>query len=140
MATVSSKLYETKVLIRESHLDTFGHMNNATYLEVFEEARWDILEAGGFGLKEIRERGLGPVILEINIKFAKEIRLRETISVRSETEPYSGGKIMSMQQWMMNGSGEVCCTARFVFGLFDLRQRKLVDPTPEWCRAVGLVL
>ena len=33
---------------------------------------------------------------------------------------------------------EVCCTADFVIGLFDLKQRKLVLPTDDWLYAVGM--
>jgi acyl-CoA thioester hydrolase len=60
-------LPEIDVLIRESHLDTFGHVNNATYLSLFEQARWDLIEAGGYGLRVIRQTGLGPVVLEAKI-------------------------------------------------------------------------
>lgn len=133
------KTFESQVLIRESHLDTFGHVNNAKYLEIFEEARWDIIEAGGFGMNTIRERRMGPVILEVSIKFAKELRLRETITIRSESEPYDGGKVMAMVQTMLNRKGEVCCVARFAFGFFDLENRKLVTPSEEWRRAIGLL-
>jgi thioesterase-3 len=125
-------------LIRESHLDTFGHVNNARYLDLFEEARWDIIEARGFGMKQIRDRKLGPVILDVSLKFAKELRLREQIVIRSESEPYDGGKVMTMVQTMLNQKGEICCVGRFTFGLFDLEKRKLVTPTEEWCYAVGL--
>ena len=38
------------LIIRESHLDTFGHLNNATYLQLFEEARWDYITNRGFGV------------------------------------------------------------------------------------------
>jgi hypothetical protein len=34
--------------------------------------------------------------------------------------------------------GEDCCHAEFVFGLFDLKERRLILPTPEWLCAIGL--
>ena len=46
-------VYET--LIRESHLDTFGHVNNATYLQLYEEARWELITRNGYGLAKVRE-------------------------------------------------------------------------------------
>ena len=125
-----------ELLIRESHLDTFGHMNNATYLDLFEEARWELITNNGYGLKKIRETGLGPVILEINLEFKKEIRLRERIRIETECLDYTG-KVSTIEQRMINEKGEVCCRAKFVFGLFDLKARKLVSPTPDWLKAVG---
>ena len=61
--------------VREKHIDSYGHVNNATYLQLFEEARWVMIEANGYGFKRIHELKIGPIILEIHIKFIKEILL-----------------------------------------------------------------
>ena len=53
---MANRTHEYPLLIVERHLDTFGHVNNATYLELFEEARWDWLQQNGYGLDEIRKR------------------------------------------------------------------------------------
>ncbi|HEY3234558.1 MAG TPA: hypothetical protein VGJ84_07565 [Polyangiaceae bacterium] len=42
-----------------------------------------------------------------------------------------------MQQ-ISNQSGELCCEAVLVIALFDVRARKLIAPTPEWLRAIGV--
>lgn len=125
------------IKIRERHLDTFGHVNNATYLEIFEEARWEIINSRGYGIDTIKTSGLGPVILEVNIKFLKEMRLHDQINVKSMPESYRG-KIGVFKQWMENDKGEVCCEATFTIGLFDLSQRRLVVPTEEWMNAIGV--
>ncbi len=36
------------VTIRETHIDSLGHVNNAVYLTLFEEARWEWITAGGY--------------------------------------------------------------------------------------------
>jgi thioesterase III len=123
--------------IHERHLDTFGHVNNATYLDLLEEARWDLITGNGYGLEEIKRRQLGPTILEINLRFVREVRNRERITIKSWTESYSG-KICKFQQQMVNQEQTLCCDAAFVIGLFDLQARKLIPPTPEWMRALGL--
>lgn len=125
------------LVIHERHLDTFGHVNNATYLDLLEEARWDLITRNGFGLEEIKRLQLGPTMLEINLRFVKEIRNRARITVKSWSESYTG-KILKFTQQMLNEQGELCCEGAFVIGLFDLQARKLVLPTPEWLRALGL--
>lgn len=130
--------FEYEVLIREGHLDTFGHVNNATYLQLFEEARWEFISQRNFGLAEIKKSGLGPIILEIKIKYQREIGLRERIRIRSKTEGYKG-KIGFLQQVMINEKNEVCCVAEMTMGLFDTSSRRLIPPTPEWLFAIGLV-
>ena len=134
---MSATKYYYDILIIESHLDTFGHVNNATYLEILEEARWDLITKNGYGIAEVQRTGLGPVILEINIKFKKELRNREAIKIETYCSEYKG-RIAKVIQTIFNQKGDECAVAEFVFGLFDTRARKLVDPTPEWKKALGL--
>lgn len=131
----SAHAYE--LVIREQHLDTFGHVNNARYLEILEEARWDLVTRNGYGLAEVMRRQIGPTILEINMKFQRELRNRQRITVRSWTESYAG-KIGRFVQQIVDDEGNLCCDTLFTIGLFDLNARKLIAPTPEWLKAIGL--
>jgi acyl-CoA thioester hydrolase len=129
--------HEYPLLIHERHLDLFGHVNNAAYLEIFEEARWDWITRNGYGVKEVRSRRLGPVLLEARLRFRSEVTNREAVTIRSRTVEYHG-KIGRVEQEMLRADGTVACAAEFVIGLFDLETRRLVRPTPEWLRAVGM--
>lgn len=129
--------HQYPVLIRENHLDTFGHVNNATYLQLFEEARWQLVTENSYGLDKIKETGLGPTILEVTIRFIREITLRQRIVIETELADYER-KVGTIKQAMVNEAGEICCTADFKFGLFDLRTRKLVGPTQDWAKALGI--
>jgi len=126
-----------KLLIRETYLDTYGHVNNAAYLTMYEEARWEHVTQRGYGFKKVHETKQGPVILEVNLKFMKELRLREEITITTELVDYPG-KIGHLKQQMIKADGTVASEAIFVFGLFDLQARKMIEPTPEWKKAVGL--
>lgn len=128
--------HEYPVLIREAHLDVFGHVNNAAYLQIFEEARWDWITRGGFGMKEIFERGIGPVVLEANLRFQREAKNREAMVVKSRTLEYEG-KIGKVEQVMVRADGKASCTALFTVALFDIKARRIISPTPEWLKAVG---
>ena len=123
--------------IKEHHLDTFGHVNNATYLQLFEEARWEIITARGYGLPEILKSQKGPVVLEVQIKFLKELKLRENIQITFEPLQMTG-KVGQCLQKMINQSGEVACEATFTVGFFDLQSRRLISPTDEWLKAVAI--
>ena len=130
------KTFQYEVLIKERHLDTFGHVNNATYLELLEEARWEFLNARGFDLKTIHESGVGPVVLEIQIKFLKELRLRQPIVIESQMLSYEK-KIGIMRQDILDEHNSLCCQAKMTFGFFDLEARKLILPTEQWLDAIG---
>jgi len=127
--------YELK--IREGHLDSFGHVNNSKYLEIFEEARWEILDSHGYGLKKVHEVKQGPVILDLRVQFQRELRNREQIKIKSYVT-VAGEKIFVMRQVMYKASGEEACIADFTFGLFDMALRKLIPATAAWKKALGL--
>jgi acyl-CoA thioester hydrolase len=132
-----ANLHEKTVVISEAHLDSFGHLNNARYLELFEQARWDLITERGFGIDTIARTKTGPTILEINIKFTRELAPREAVVIRSDLLSYER-KVGKLRQQMVKTDGTVACEAVFTFGLFDVERRKLIEPSPAWAHAVGL--
>ncbi|MFZ4403844.1 MAG: acyl-CoA thioesterase [Pseudobdellovibrionaceae bacterium] len=122
-------------LVLETHLDFLGHVNNATYLQLFEEARWAWITEKGFGYDKIIQTQLSPVILEVNLKFLSEVRLREKATIESSLLEYTN-KVGKLKQSMKKADGTVACEAVLTFGLFSLETRKLVLPTPEWMAAL----
>lgn len=129
-------LQHYSVLIRESHLDSYGHVNNAMYLTLLEEARWEFITAGGYGFLEIHARRKGPVILDIHLSFVKEIRLRELVTIESQVIDYPS-KVGTLKQRMLDSQGNEYAVATMKFGFFDLEARRLLAPSPEWLRALG---
>ncbi|MBB72558.1 MAG: thioesterase [Legionellales bacterium] len=69
---------EIEVVVRGFHLDIFGHVNNARYLEFLEDARW---HAFAEQIKGIQARRLAFVIANININYRKPIHLGDTICI-----------------------------------------------------------
>jgi thioesterase III len=130
-------VHEKPFVISEAHLDSFGHLNNARYHELFEQARWDLITERGFGIDTIRRTKTGPTILEVNVKFLRELAPREPIVIRSELVSYER-KVGKLRQQMVKATGEIACEAMYSFGLFDIERRKLIEPSPEWAFAVGL--
>jgi YbgC/YbaW family acyl-CoA thioester hydrolase len=132
-----ASIHEKTIVISEAHLDSFGHLNNARYMELFEQARWDLITERGFGIETIRETKTGPTVLEVTARFLRELSPRETIVIRSELLSYER-KVGKMRQQMIKADGTPACEAVFTFGLFDLERRRLIEPTPAWAHAVGL--
>ena len=133
---MNAKVFLYPLTIKENHLDSFEHVNNATYLNLFEQARWDMLKKNGYTWENMKETGVGPTILEIKITFLKELRLHDAIIIETQVISYKK-KIGRLMQKMMR-DGVVCCEAEYVMGFFDLRTRKLVLPMPELLQAFGI--
>ena len=132
---LNSKIFSYPTIIKEVYLDVFGHMNNAMYLTLLEEARWDFITKNGYDLKKIISTGLGPTILAINIQYHKELKVREEIIIETQLISYSG-KIGKLGHRILRNN-ELCCTAELTFGLFSVKERKLVSPTADWLNAIG---
>ena len=118
--------------VQETDLDFLGHVNNATYVKLYEQARWQLVHERGYTFKKLIELQQSPIILEINVKYLKELQARENIEIKTQLLEYPG-KIGKLQQSMfISGSETVISEAVITFGLFDMKRRKLIDATPEW--------
>jgi len=124
-------------VVRESQLDSFGHVNHAFYFQILEDARWDLMTGNGYGIARIRETGLGPTILEIKIRYRRELLPRQKIRIETVCVGYDR-LIGRLEQKMLDEKGQVCCVADFAIGLMDINARKLVPPTEDWKKAIGL--
>jgi YbgC/YbaW family acyl-CoA thioester hydrolase len=136
---MANPIFEYELTILEKDLDTFGHVNNANYLTLYEEARWDFITKNNLGLKEILATKIGPVLLDLNLTFKAELKNRETIKIISQARPEMRNKfVMLLDQKMLKADGKVASTLTLAVGLMDLNARKLISPTPEWMKALGL--
>ncbi len=133
-----NEIFEYEVLIKECHLDSFGHVNNAVYVQLYEEARWDFITKKGFGLDVIQREQKGPVLLDLQVRFKREIKNRDLIRIQSQTKEIITPKVMILEQKILNSDGKVASEAVFTVGFFDLKLRKLIDASPEWMKAVGI--
>ena len=136
---MANPIYEYELTILEHHLDTFGHVNNAVYLEMYEEARWDFITKNNLGMKEILETKVGPVLLDLNLTFKSELKNREKIKIVSQARPEMRNKfIMTLDQKMIRADGKVASTLTLSVGMMDLSERKLILPSLEWLNALGV--
>lgn len=130
-------IFTYEALIQEIDLDSFGHMNNAAYLRLFEQARWQFISERGYGIEKIQSSGTGPVILDVFLKFIKELKPRERVVVKSQTASFHG-KVGKIRQWIEKADGSVATEAEFTIGFWDISLRKLIPATPDWLGCIGL--
>ena len=130
--------YTKQYVVRETLIDVFGHMNNASYVQLFEEARWDLISDRGFGLDRIQKDGVGPIVLSLKTQFLKELKAREVIQITTEMISFKG-KIGIIEQKMIKSNNQVACIGEFTIAMFDLKERKIIAPTTQWLSAFGEV-
>lgn len=131
-------IFEYPVEILEHHLDSFGHVNNAAYVKLYEEARWDFITKNNYGLTKILELQQGPVILDLKVKFKRELKNRDKIVIYSQVHEILNSRMIILEQVMKKEDGKIFSEALFTIGFFDMKARKLMDASPEWLKAVGV--
>ena len=73
--------YELKV--RGYELDSFGHVNNAVYMQYAEAALWNFFKSTGM-LDNMQKEELSPVILESTQRYIHELKMLDEVRIDSE--------------------------------------------------------
>lgn len=128
--------FSLPVVVRGYELDTQGHLNQAIYLQYAEHARWSLLKAAGVHQDKLLATGVGPVTLENTIKYFRELRGGDEVTVSCEFT-WSAGKTFILHQEIRKIDGTVAAEIRAVGGILDLTERKLVTDPGERLRAVA---
>lgn len=105
-----------EIKIRGYHLDLYGHVNNARYLEFLEEARWTLIE-GEVG--KWMERGLSFFIVNINISYRSPAVLGMTVEIHSTISKYGRRSCVITQRVRDRESGRVIAEADVTFVIAD---------------------
>ncbi|MFF5532315.1 acyl-CoA thioesterase [Streptomyces cinerochromogenes] len=120
--------FSVRVTVRGYETDTQGHLNQAVYLNYAEHARWSLLQAAGISQARLVGRGVGPVALETNIRYLRELLAGDETDVTCAFE-WGGGKTFRIRQEIRKTDGTLAAEVTAVGGLLDLEQRKLIaDP------------
>ena len=75
---------EMELRVRFHELDPYGHVNHGVYLNWFETARIEAMDAIGHGLATLRDRGVHLVVTEANLRFRRPAMAGDLVVVRSE--------------------------------------------------------
>ena len=116
-------MHHTPIKVRGYHLDLYGHVNNARYLEFLEEARWGYLEQHG-DIEHFEQLGLAWVIVNININYRRPAVLGDVLTVTSKLEQLNGKSGTLSQVVTLNPNGEVVADALITFVCIDLKTQK----------------
>ena len=96
--------------------DIYGHLNNANYLHIYEEARAIALEEIGFPIRKFRDMGIHIYLTKIELTYKKAVLLEDNVSV--QTEIVESNRLKST--WVQNifNSQNILCNQAIVNGVF----------------------
>lgn len=126
------KEHRTTIKVRGYHLDLYGHVNNARYLEFLEEARWRMIE-GSANLQAWKERGLGFVVVKITINYRRAAVLDDVLEIVSHVH-HLGGRSGMIKQEVLRGEGDAVervADAEVTFVVVDIATGRAVAMAGE---------
>lgn len=119
----------THITVRGFHVDVYGHVNNARYLEFLEEARWAAFGEHG-ELDWWRSRGYAFVIANIDINFRAPAGMGDSLAVTVGL-PRLGERSGVVHHDVIRDDGTMIADADVTFVVFDQAGGATVPLTGE---------
>ncbi len=114
-----------EIVVRGYHLDVFGVVNNARYLEFLEEGRWvffdETLDVGGW-----KERGYSFFVVNININFRRAAVLGDVLEVRTWLSRLGRKSAVAHQEIVLKETDAIVADADVTFVVADSKTNRAV--------------
>jgi len=131
------ELFEASLKVRSYECDSYGHVNNAVYLNYLEYGRVELLEERGLSLATIKKKGVLIVIRRIEIDYKAAAREGDELVVRTYLKGHTKMKGVFCQE-ILKKSDQTALVKANVTWVFTNLNGRLV-PIPEFFRdALGL--
>ncbi len=111
--------------VRGYELDSYNHLNNAVYLNHFEQARWEFFHKHKL-LEKLIADNLILVVTEVNIRYAREAKMFEELIINTQLlrkEPY----LIFRQHTLNQANGLLVAKASFKTLFLDRNDRSARD-------------
>jgi acyl-CoA thioester hydrolase len=119
-------MYEYQLTVRGYELDSYGHVNNAVYLNYFEQARWEIFRQLDL-TDHFRQNNMLLVVTEMQVRYSREAKLFDELVIRTgitREAPY----LIFTHRMYRRGSRVKVCSAVVKTLLTDKNQLKYDIP------------
>ena len=122
-------LVETRLTVRTYECDSYGHVNNANYLNYLEFARYELLRAVGFDYAAMIEAGYGIYVARVEIDYKEPAFADDELLIKSR--PVKKGAvsgIIAQEIWRGNA---LLSEAKVTWAFVDSTGRPTKVP-PQW--------
>ena len=115
----------TKIRVFGYHLDMYGHVNNARYLEFLEAARWEFIE-DKMPLSNLNKLEIAFVVANININYRKPVYLGQVLEIHTSMSHISSKSAKIHQNIYLEGTEDVVADADITFVIIDSNSKRVI--------------
>lgn len=116
----------TPIRVRGYHLDGYGHVNNARYLEFLEEGRWDYFDARPTLFEVVKRSGVAFVAVNLNIDYRRAAVDGDDLEIVTRLAELGTRSARMHQDIRRVGDGKLVSSADVTFVLLDMHANKAV--------------
>ncbi|WP_027966668.1 acyl-CoA thioesterase [Halomonas halocynthiae] len=116
----------TPIRVRGYHLDGYGHVNNARYLEFLEEGRWGYFDERPELFEVVKRAGVAFVAVNLNIDYRRAAVEGDDLQIETRLAEL-GTRSARMHQGIRRANdGKLVSSADVTFVLLDVAANKAV--------------
>ena len=123
------KIFTSSFKVRSYECDSYGHVNNAVYLNYLEFARMNALLEKGFSLETMKKRGYLVVIRKIEIEYKSPLFLGDEVTIKTFTSESGNTSGTFTQQVFQSSKDRLAAEARVTWVFTNLKGQPI--PIPE---------
>lgn len=100
-------MFEYKISVRGYELDSYGHVNNAVYLNYFEQARWEILRKLDL-IDYFKNNKLLLTVTEMQIRYSCELTLFDEFVIQTKVTKESPYLVFYQKMYFCKTKVKIC--------------------------------
>ena len=122
---------ECKLTVRTYECDSYGHVNNANYLNYLEFARYEFLRDVGFDYSAMKSAGYGVYVARIEIDYKKPAVADDELLIKSW--PIKSGAVSGIIAQEIRRGNDILVMAKVTWAFVDSNGIPTKIP-PKWDR------
>ena len=122
-------LCKCKLIVRSYECDSYGHVNNANYLNYLEYARHELLKDVGFDYVAMKKAGFGVYVARVEIDYKKPAITDEELLIKSW--PIKKGAVSGIIAQEIWRGDNLLVAAKVTWAFVDSNGAPTKIP-PEW--------
>jgi len=121
---------ECSLQVRTYECDSYGHVNNANYLNYLEVARYEHLKDVGFNYVKAVDSGYGVYIARIEIDYKKSATTDDVLTIK--TWPIKKGAVSGTLAQEIRRGDDLLIEAKVTWAFVNAKTGMPVKIPPEW--------
>jgi YbgC/YbaW family acyl-CoA thioester hydrolase len=114
--------------VRSYELDSFGHVNNAVYLQYLEYARAQYLLQRGLSFQDFQRWDAIPYVVKAEILFKSSARVHDLLCIAGEINKWGRSSFVIHHTVQNKSSGKIAALADLTFAFVNQHEKLIAIP------------